>query len=104
MKKEEELITEFKVYLVETGYSEYTPSHYPSTAYDYCKRVERVCLREGISVTRLYNSEILSIVAKYDIYGSEAEFGAKSHRAYINALKRFLSFKEFNDGKRMDPQ
>lgn len=51
-------------------------------------RIPAVCNRERISVTQLINN-IDKIISKYDQFGSEAEFGNKSHRAVINALKRF---------------
>jgi hypothetical protein len=54
-------------------------------------RIPAVCNRERISVTQLINN-IDKIVSKYDQFGSEAEFGNKSHRAVINALKRFKEF------------
>ena len=32
------------------------------------------------------------VVSKYDSYGSESDYGNKSNRAYINALKRFEEY------------
>lgn len=63
-----------------------------STCHDYSHvRIPAVCNRERISVPLLINN-IDRIVSKYDRFGSEAEFGNKSHRAVINALKRFKEF------------
>ena len=39
------MIEGFENYLIKEGYSQYTPSGNPSTVYDYCRRVERVCER-----------------------------------------------------------
>ena len=44
------MLENFKQYLIEQGYSEFTPSGNPSTAYDYMKRVEKICDRESITI------------------------------------------------------
>lgn len=85
------MLENFKRYLIQEGYSEYTPSGNPSTVYDYTKRINKICEREGISITQLADN-IVSYVKKYDTFGSEVEFGKKSHSAFINALKRFEEF------------
>ena len=81
----------FKNYLIEKGYSKYTPSGNPSTVYDYTKRVNKISEREKISLNMLA-SNISYYVERYDTNGEEAEYGRKSHNAYINALKRFKEF------------
>ena len=81
----------FKTYLIKQVYSERTPSGNPSTVYDYGKRVENILERERISILKLAEN-IDFYVRKYDIDGIEAEYGNKSHRAIINALKRFQDF------------
>jgi hypothetical protein len=85
------MLENFKLYLVRQGYSEYTPSGNPSTVYDYEKRINKILEKEGISISKL-TENIDFYVSKYDDLGSEAEFGKKSHRAFINALKRFQDF------------
>lgn len=85
------MLENFKSYLIKQGYSEYTPSGNPSTVYDYVKRVQRIYEREGISLRKLADN-IDFYVSKYDTFGDEADFGKKSHNAYINALKRFEEF------------
>ena len=85
------MIENFKTYLIQQGYSEITPSGNPSTVYDYAKRIQKICERESISIIELAKG-ISSYVAKYDSYGDEAEFGSKSHNAYISALKKFEEF------------
>ena len=47
--------------------------------------------REKISIQNLAENIDL-YVKKYDTYGSEEEFGNRSHKAFINALKRFQDF------------
>lgn len=81
----------FKNYLIEQGYKEITPSGHPSTVYDYGKRIERVCERERITIKELADN-ISRYVAKYDTFGSEAEYGQKSSSSVINALRRFEEF------------
>jgi len=85
------MIEIFKRYLIQQGYSEYTPSGYPSTVYDYIKRIEKICERERITVKQL-SDNINVYVKKYDTFGSEEEFGKRSHNAFISALKRFEEF------------
>lgn len=85
------MLEEFERYLIQQGYSEYTPSGYPSTVYDYRKRIEKICERERISICQL-SDNIGVYVKKYDTYGVEEEFGKKSHSAFISALKRFEEF------------
>lgn len=81
----------FEQYLINEGYSKHTSSGKPSTVYDYSKRVEKICERESITIDKL-KENIDFYVSKYDDYGSESDFGNKSHRANINALKRLQDF------------
>lgn len=85
------MLENFKVYLIQQGYSKSTPSGKPSTVYDYGKRIVRICEREGISINQLADN-IDVYVKKYDTFGSEEEFGKGSHNAFISALKRFEEF------------
>jgi hypothetical protein len=85
------MLEKFKLYLVKQGYSEFTPSGNPSTAYDYTKRVNKICLREAISIE--YLADNISIyIDKYGPMGNESAFGKKSNNAFINALRRFKEF------------
>ncbi len=81
----------FETYHIKQGYSKLTPSGHPSTVYDYGKRVEKICEKEEISILKIAEN-IHFYVRKYDTDGIEAEYGNKSHRANINALKRFQDF------------
>jgi hypothetical protein len=85
------MLEKFKLYLVNQGYSEFTPSGNPSTAYDYTKRVNKICLREAISIHNLADN-ISLYVDKYSSTGSESAFGKRSNNAFINALRRFEEF------------
>ena len=85
------ILKNFEIYLIEKGYSKLTPSGHPSTVYDYGKRVEKICEKEDISILKLAEN-IDFYIRKYDTNGIEAEYGNKSHRANINALKRFRDF------------
>lgn len=87
------MLESFKRYLIEQGYSENTPSGNPSTVYDYGKRIEKICEREGISIKQLADN-IGVYVKRYDTFGSEVEFGKRSHNAFISALKRFEEFRK----------
>jgi hypothetical protein len=87
------MLENFKIYLIKQGYSEITPSGNPSTVYDYTKRVDKICKRERITIKQLAEN-INVYVKKYDTFGSEEEFGKRSHNAFINALKRFEDFSQ----------
>lgn len=89
------MLENFKKYLIDQGYSELTPSGNPSTVYDYMKRVERICERENITIKDL-GDNIRFYVEKYGPYGKEADFGKRSHSAFINALRRFEDFIQIN--------
>jgi len=80
---------DFKNFLIRQGYSEFTPSGHPSTVYDYPKRVQTICDREHIPSLDELKNRIVEIENRYSEDGAEAEFGARSHKAYINAIHRF---------------
>lgn len=88
---DEDVLNQFKEYLKEAGYSEFTPTGNPSTIYDYCNRVKKVALRENITIFQL-SGNIDLIIKKYDKGGKEESFGNKSNRAVINALKSYKIF------------
>ena len=85
------MLENFKDFLIEQGYSEFTPSGKPSTVYDYVKRVEKICDRENITVIGMAEN-IAFYVERYGATGNEAEFGMKSHNAFICALRKFEEF------------
>ncbi len=89
---------EFYTYLKEKGYKEYTPSGNKSTLYDYLGRIERICKDEGITWNELLK-QINKFVQDYDKNGVKSELGEKSHRAVINALKRYQEFSRMLDNE-----
>lgn len=82
---------QFKNYLIKKGYKQTTPSGNPSTVYDYIKRIDKVCELESFSYQELADN-IETVVKQYDLGGTKEDLGNKSHRAVINALKRFQDF------------
>lgn len=81
----------FKSYLKRCGYTEYTPSGLPSTVYDYIGRIQKVLEWESMTLSEL-NQNINKLCHEYDIGGTKQELGNKSHRAVINALKRYREY------------
>ena len=86
-----DLLSDFKNYLIQCGYAEYTPRGLPSTVYDYVGRIRKILEWESISLEEL-NCEISTICNEYDIGGSKQKLGELSHRAVINAIKRYREF------------
>ena len=86
------MLDKFENYLIKKGYSQYTSSGHCSTTYDYAKvRIPKICEREGVNINQLADN-ISYFVRKYDYGGCEFDYGNKSHKAFINALKRFEEF------------
>ena len=81
----------FEEYLVARGYSCRTPEGKPSTVYDYIGRIEKVCQWEGCTWETLAEN-IDNLISAYDAGGINESRGCQSHRAVINALKRFRDF------------
>lgn len=83
----------FYNYLVSAGYKEYTPSGRKGTVYSYCYAIEKVLENEGISWEELIKN-IKQIIVKYDQGGIYEDFGNRSNRTVINALRSFEKFSE----------
>lgn len=82
----------FEKYLEKKGYSKFTPSGSPSTAYDYSQvRIPFILRNEQIDITELMLN-IDYYVSIYDLEGAKEFLGNKSHRSVINALKRFREY------------
>ena len=81
----------FEEYLIKSGYSVETPSGSPSTVTAYIKAVDSVVENERISWGELQNN-ISDIVKKYDVGGKEEEFGSRSNKTVLYALKAFQGF------------
>ena len=63
---------DFKNWLVDKGYKEYTPSGNPSTAYDYVKRINFVIEQAKIKCARkLFNELSTSKVRYHDVTSYE---------------------------------
>ena len=82
---------EFKNYLIEKGYSEFTKSGRRSTVYDYDFRVKRVCRAEQLNVKDLAE-KIDVVISDYSSNGIKWDLGRLSHESVINALKAFNRF------------
>jgi hypothetical protein len=89
--EDNKMLKKFKQFLIEQRYSEVTPLGHPSTVYDYERRINRICIRENISIIEL-SGKIKKIVEKYGPSGIESDYGKQSHGAYIAALNRFNEF------------
>lgn len=83
----------FYNYLISAGYKEYTPSGRKGTVYSYCYAIEKVLENEGISWEEL-RKNIKQIIVKYDQGGIYEDFGNRSNRTVINALRSFEKFSE----------
>lgn len=92
-QKENQMINtnEFKNYLIEQGYSEFTKSGHRSTVYVYAFRVQRVCRAEQLTVKTLAD-KIDTIIPDYTANGIKWELGRLSHESVINALKALNRF------------
>lgn len=86
-----DLEKDFMDYLQEQGYSVKTPKGKPSTVYDYAKRINHICDREGITWAELA-AKVDYYCSRYEIGGPEEDFGSKSHNAPRAALRCFRSF------------
>ena len=90
-RKEKIMLEKFKQYLVACGLKEYSPNGSPSTAVDYKWRLEKICLREGMTEQQLADN-INNVLEEYDRAGEKWCVGRRSHESYINALRHFRKF------------
>ena len=81
----------YEEYLTKAGYSLETDNGDPSTVYVYVRAVESVLEKEHLSWEMLKNN-ISDIIPDYDEGGRNEDFGKKSNKPVINALKRFEDF------------
>ena len=84
----------FQNYLVQQGYKLYTPSHLPSTVFEYRRAVSEIKEIEGLRLQD-FCINIDSIIMEYDVGGIKEELGRKKHNTWINALKRFREYLSF---------
>ena len=70
------------------------------TAYDYVKRIERICKEYGITPEELFNKKsgysINDLIGMYSKNGVKSDENRKCHNAPSSALKQFRDFM-FND-------
>lgn len=85
--------TQYEAYLEAAGYPVVGRTGKDSTVPAYAYAVEQVLKEENLTWAELEKS-IAQIVTKYDVGGACEDFGAKSNRTVINALKRFAEFVE----------
>lgn len=85
------MLNKFQTYLVQKGYKEFSANGNPSSAIDYRWRLEKICLREGMTEQQLADN-ITNILKQYDKTGEKWSVGRRSHESYINALKQFRKF------------
>ena len=83
--------TKYEAYLEAAGYPVVGKSGNDSTVPTYSRAVEKVVENEGVTWADL-QINISNIVAKYDVGGACEDFGNKSNKTVINALKRFGEF------------
>ena len=83
----------YEVYLESAGYPVIGRSGNYSTVPAYSNAVAQVLKNENITWAEL-EQNIDNIVARYDIGGPCEDFGNKSNKTVINALKRFKEFVE----------
>lgn len=91
------MIEKFKDYLRQRGYSEYTPTHQPSTVHDYPRRINYVIWLEKYQSWNDVVINIDSLLSNYGKGGSKESLGKKSNSAVINALKRFYEYLNDNN-------
>ena len=83
--------TQYEEYLKAAGYPITGKTGKDSTVPAYVKAVGQVLQEEDLTWAEL-EKNIEQIVTKYDVGGVCEDFGAKSNRTVINALKRFAEF------------
>ena len=84
---------QYELYLEAAGYPVVGRTGKDSTVPAYAYAVEQVLKEENLTWAEL-EKNIAQIVKKYDMGGACEDFGAKSNRTVINALKRFAEFVE----------
>ena len=85
------MLNQFRNYLINKGYKEFSANGTPSTAIDYVWRIEKVIEKENMTEQQLIEN-ITIILKQYDKAGEKWCIGRRSHESYINALKQFRKF------------
>lgn len=85
------MLENFKQYLINKGYKEYSANLSPSTCQDYPYRLRRLVEKENITIEQLA-TDINKYIELYGKSGDKWCVGRRSHESYINALKQFRKF------------
>ena len=83
-KAELSVAAQFENWLLNNNYR-------PTTAFDYQGRIERLCRKEGYTLSHLAEN-IASILPEYEINGKQSAYGKRSHTSVRQALRRFKMF------------
>lgn len=86
---------EYQNYLISKGLKLESLSGKPSTVSDYVNWVKRISENENITWQQLANN-IKIFLPKYDIGGKKEDYGKKSNKSAINALRHFSDFINHN--------
>lgn len=81
----------FRQYLINKGYKEFSASGNPSTCEDYCFRISAIVAKEGITLEELSNN-IQKYMELYKRNGERWNLSKRSHESYYNAIKNFRKF------------
>ena len=89
-----DILKKFYYFLIKNGKTE-------KTAYDYAKRVERICKEFNISINDLFNRissySINDLIGMYSKKGIKSEENIARHNAPLSALKQFRVFMNCQD-------
>ena len=76
---------------ITAGYAVFTVNGYASTVPQYSRAIEKVLQKEALTWAEL-KKNIDNVIPKYDVGGVFEDFGNKSKKTVINALRRFGEF------------
>ena len=85
------MLEQFRQYLINKGYKEFSANGSRSTVWDYSLRISHIIDNEKITLEELSNN-----IQKYtDLYkrnGERWSLSRRSHESYYNAIKNFRKF------------
>lgn len=82
----------FKKYLKENGFKEFSEAGNETTIHSYIYWIERVMQIENIETWSELTEHIQLLLRKYGEYGEMKQFGKEAHSTVINALNRFMEY------------
>ena len=77
-KAELSVAAQFENWLLNNNYR-------PTTAFDYQGRIERLCRKEGYTLSHLAEN-IASILPEYEINGKQSAYGKRSYTSFLRIL------------------